>query len=65
MIYLYGEGARMTRCIAILVAWGFLHVSSPLAATRQSKAYEELQRRYEAALQEIERLRGELAGLKG
>jgi TonB family protein len=42
-----------------------LYVSSPLAATRSNRAYEELQRKYEAALQEVERLRSELARLKG
>jgi tetratricopeptide (TPR) repeat protein len=42
-----------------------LYVSSSLAATRQNRAYEELQRKYEAALQEIERLRSALARLKG
>jgi tetratricopeptide (TPR) repeat protein len=42
-----------------------IYVSSPLAATRPNRAYEELQRKYEAALQEIERLRSELARLKG
>src|ERR671935_44535 len=55
----------MRRSLALLVIWMFLSVSSPLAATRPNKAYEELQHKYEAALQEIERLRSELARLKG
>ena len=57
----------MPLCTAILLAWVLLHVSSTCAAaqlTPQTKAYEELQRQYEAALQEIERLRSELAALK-
>jgi TonB family protein len=58
----------MTRCTAILVAWALFYMSNICAAmqsTRQNKAYEDLQRRYETALQEIERLRSELAVLKG
>lgn len=55
----------MTRSLAFLVVWMLLHGASPLAATRPNRAYEELQRKYEAALQEIERLRSELAKLKG
>ena len=55
----------MRRSLAFLVVWMLLYVSSPLAATRPNRAYEELQRKYEAALQEIERLRSELARLKG
>jgi len=55
----------MRRSLAFLVIWMLLYISSPLAATRHNRAYEELQRKYEAALQEIERLRSELAGLKG
>src|SRR5215475_199292 len=55
----------MTRSLAFLVVWMLLYVSSPLAAARPNRAYEELQRKYEAALQEIERLRSELARLKG
>src|SRR5215470_7435622 len=55
----------MRRSLVLLVAWVLLDVSSPLAATRPDRAYEELQRKYEAALQEIERLRSELARLKG
>lgn len=57
----------MTRCAAILVAWLLLHVSNTCGATpptQQNKAYEELQRKYKAALQEIERLRSELEALK-
>ena len=57
----------MTRYTAILVAAVLLHVSSTWVATQTTpptKAYEELQRQYEAALQEIERLRSELAALK-
>src|SRR5215475_13948718 len=55
----------MRSSLALLVIWMPLYVSRPLAATRQNRAYEELQRKYEAALQEIERLRSELAALKG
>src|SRR5262249_53256550 len=55
----------MRRGLAFLVIWMFLYGSSPLAATRHNRAYEELQRKYEAALQEIARLRSELATLKG
>ena len=55
----------MTRSLAFLVVWMLLYGASPLAATRPNRAYEELQRKYEAALQEIERLRSELARLKG
>ena len=55
----------MTRSLAFLVVWMLLHGAGPLAATRPNRAYEELQRKYEAALQEIERLRSELARLKG
>jgi TonB family protein len=55
----------MTRSLAFLVVWVFLSSTSPLAATRPNRAYEELQRKYEAALQEIERLRSELARLQG
>src|SRR5438093_253299 len=61
------ERANMTRCTTILVAWVLLHVASTGAATQptqQNQAYEELQRKYEAALQEIERLRSELEVLK-
>src|SRR6476620_2827974 len=65
VIYCYGERASMRRSLALLVIWMLIYVSSPLAATRHNRAYEELQRKYEAALQEIERLRSELAGLKG
>src|SRR5438270_11439277 len=54
------------RCsLALLVVWMLLYGSSPLAATRHNRAYEELQRKYEAALQEIERLRSALARLNG
>jgi TonB family protein len=55
----------MRRSLAFLVVWMLMYVSSPLAATRSNRAYQELQRQYEAALQEIERLRSELARLKG
>src|SRR5262245_61020463 len=55
----------MTRSLAFLVVWMLLYGASPLAATRPNRAYEELQRKYEAALEEIERLRSELARLKG
>jgi tetratricopeptide (TPR) repeat protein len=55
----------MRRSLAFLVIWMLLYGSSPLAATRHNRAYEELQRKYEAALQEIARLRSELATLKG
>jgi TonB family protein len=55
----------MRRSLALLVVWMLIDVSSPLAATRPNRAYEELQRKYEAALQEIERLRSELARPKG
>jgi TonB family protein len=57
----------MTQHVAILVAWVLLHVASTLAAaqpTQQNNAYEDLQRKYEAALQEIERLRSALETLK-
>jgi TonB family protein len=57
----------MTRCATILIAWVLLQVASTGAAaqpTQQNQAYEELQRKYEAALQEIERLRSELEALK-
>ena len=54
----------MSRSLAFLVVWIFLYVSDLLAATPHDSAYEELQRKYEAALQEIERLRSELARLK-
>src|SRR5438094_9674246 len=64
MIYCYVERASMRRSLALLVVWMLLYyVSSSLAATRHDRAYEELQRKYEAALQEIERLRSELARL--
>jgi hypothetical protein len=49
------------------MAWVLLHVASTCAAaqpTQQNQAYEELQRKYEAALQDIERLRSELEALK-
>ncbi len=65
MLYLSVERARMTRGIAMLAVWVLLQAPSALAATRQNKAYEDLQRKYEIALQEIERLRSELAVLKG
>src|ERR1700741_1783103 len=65
MIYLYVERARMTRGIAMLVVWTLLQAPSALASTRQNRAYEDLRRKYETALQEIERLRNELAVLKG
>src|SRR2546429_4794112 len=55
----------MRRSLAWLVISVLIDISSPLAATRHHRAYEELQRKYEAALQEIERLRSELARLKG
>src|SRR5215813_11293250 len=55
----------MTRSLVFLVVWMLLYGASPLAATRPNRTYEELQRKYEAALQEIERLRSELARLKG
>ena len=55
----------MTRMRSLPVVWMLLYGASPLAATRPNGAYEELQRKYEAALQEIERLRSELARLKG
>src|SRR5437660_5768097 len=55
----------MRRSLALLVTWMLLYGSSPLAATRHNRAYEELQRKYEAALQEIERLRSALARLNG
>jgi TonB family protein len=64
MLYLYVERARMARGIAMLAVWVLLQAPSSLAATRQNKAYEELQHKYETALQEIERLRSELAALK-
>src|SRR4029450_10988988 len=63
--YFYVEQAGMRRSLALLVVWLLICVSSPLAATRPNRAHEELQRKYEAALQEIERLRSELARLKG
>ena len=65
VIYFSVERASMRRSLALLVVWMLIYVSSPLAATRPNRAYEELQRKYEAALQEIERLRSELARLKG
>jgi TonB family protein len=65
VIYSYVERASMRRSLVLLVVWMLLYVSSPQAATRQNRAYEELQRKYEAALQEIERLRSALATLKG
>jgi TonB family protein len=65
MIYGYVERASMRRSLAFLVVWMLLDISSPLAVTRPNRAYEELQRQYEAALQEIERLRSEHARLKG
>jgi hypothetical protein len=55
----------MRRSLALLVISMLLYVSSPLAATRHNRVYEELQRKYEAALQEIERLRSALTTLKG
>ena len=55
----------MRRSLAWLVISVLIDISSPLAATRHNRAYEELQRKYEAALQEIERLRSALARLKG
>src|SRR6266446_3351746 len=63
----HGERANMTRYVTILMAWVLLHVASISAATQptqQNTADEELQRKYEAALQEIERLRSELEALK-
>ena len=65
VISFYVKRASMRRSLAFLVVWMLLYVSSPLAATRPNRAYEELQRKYEAALQEIERLRSELAGSRG
>src|SRR5207249_195183 len=65
MLYLSVERAQMTRGIAMLAVWVLLQAPSSLAATRQNKAYEDLQHKYETALQEIERLRSELAVLKG
>jgi Flp pilus assembly protein TadD len=59
------ERVSMTRSLALQVVWILLYVSTPLAATRHNRAYEELQRKYEAALQEIEHLRHELTRLKG
>src|SRR5438128_3703014 len=61
------ERTNMTRCAPILMAWVLLQVASTCAIaqpTQQNQAYEELQRKYEAALQEIERLRSELEALK-
>src|SRR4029450_9097396 len=61
------EKANMTRYVTILMAWVLLQVASTGAVaqpTQQNQAYEELQRKYEAALQEIERLRSELEALK-
>src|SRR5262245_47702830 len=55
----------MIRSLGLLLVWVLLYVSSPLAATRHNREYEELQRKYEAALQEIAHLRSELTRLKG
>jgi TonB family protein len=57
----------MTGFIAILVGLVLLHVSCPFArgqTTPQSSEFEALQRKYEAALQEIERLRSALEALQ-
>ena len=57
----------MTGFIAILVGWVLLYVSCPFARaqpTPQSSEFEALQRKYEAALQEIERLRSALEALR-
>ncbi|MBM3223874.1 MAG: tetratricopeptide repeat protein [Candidatus Tectomicrobia bacterium] len=51
-------------CIFFLMLWIMLPLSSPLAASRPGAAPADLQRKYEAALQEIARLRAELAALK-
>src|SRR5437016_4914209 len=61
------ERASMRRCTLLLTTWILLSVASPLAVaqpTQQSQAYEELQRKYDAALQEIERLRSALEALQ-
>src|SRR5437899_409618 len=57
----------MTGFIAILVGWVLLYVSCPFARAQpipQSSEFEALQRKYEAALQEIERLRSALEALQ-
>ena len=54
----------MRRSLVFLVISTFLYGFSPLAAARSNHVNEELQRKYEAALQEIERLRNELARSK-
>src|SRR5262249_53901266 len=60
--------ARMRRCTIILTTWVLLYMASTLVAAqpmKESQAYEELQRKYEAALQEIGRLRRELKTFQG
>src|SRR5918911_3202873 len=67
MLDTHGESTSITRCTTILAAWVLLHMASTLAvaqSAQQSQAYEELQRKYEAALQEIARLRSALETLK-
>jgi TonB family protein len=59
--------ANMRRCTLLLTAWILLYLASLLAVaqpTQQNETYEELQRKYEAALQENVRLRSELEVLK-
>lgn len=59
--------ARMRRCTIILTTWVLLYMASTLVAAqpmKESKAYEELQHKYEAALQEIDRLRTALEALQ-
>lgn len=58
---------HMRRGAALLVVWMLLPAASVLGAAPSAPprlTYEELQRHYEAALHEIERLRGELTALR-
>jgi TonB family protein len=57
----------MRRLCTLVVGWVLLFMTSTLAVAQsatQSKEFEELQHKYEAALQEIERLRSALETLK-
>ena len=57
----------MQPCTILLVAWLLLGVASHLVTAQPmqgSETYEELQRKYETALQEIARLRGELEAMQ-
>src|SRR5438128_265136 len=57
----------MIRLCTILVGWVLLYMTSTLAVAQpawQHKEFEELQRKYEAAQQEIARLRSTLESLK-